>query len=158
MTISNKTIIELAKTMQPSVVARKTGMTTKDVREILIKAGVKLRAYCHKRLGDTPQKGERMRMLEKLYCEEKLTTKQVHERTGYNVVYLNHIANTFGWPQKENRKHLKERQALELCRKVLHIKATTQCGTKAALEMLGVKRSGANVNDWIRLLTDKGLL
>lgn len=158
MSISNSTIIELAKEMQPSVVAKKTGLTTKEVRDILINAGVKLRWYSPKRLGETAGKSERMKMLEKLYCEERLTTKQVHERTGYNVVYLNQVANHFGWPQQENRKHLKERQALEMCKKVVAFKQSNNCGTKPALEMLGIKRSVVNVNYWIRLLTDKGML
>jgi hypothetical protein len=121
-------------------------------------AGVKLRGYSPKRLGETAGKSERMKMLEKLYCEERLTTKQVHERTGYNVVYLNHVANHFGWPQQENRKHLKERQALEICKKVAAFKISNKCGTKPALEMLGIKRSVVNVNEWIRTLTDRGLL
>ena len=158
MTISRETIIELAKSMTPSVVARKTGMTTKEVREILASAGVKLRGYSSRRLGETSGKSERMKMLEKLYCEEKLTTKQVHERTGYNVVYLNHVANHFGWPQQENRKHLKEKQALEMCKKVVAFKRHHNCGTRPALEMLGIKRSAEGVNGWIRVLTDRGLL
>lgn len=158
MTISNETIIELAKDMTPSVVARKTGMTTKEVREILINAGVKIRGYSAKRLGETTGKSERMKFLEKLYCEERLTTKQVHERTGYNIVYLNQVANHFGWPQQENRKHLKERQALELCKKVVAFKQSHSCGTRPALEMLGIKRSVVNVNEWIRALSGKGLL
>lgn len=158
MTISNETIIELAKEMTPSGVARKTGLTTKEVREILTNAGVKLPGYSPKRLGETAGKSERMKMLEKLYCEERLTTKQVHERTGYNIVYLNQVANHFGWPQQENRKHLKERQALEMCRKVVEFKQSNNCGTRPAIEMLGIKRSVVNVNDWIRLLTDSGLL
>jgi len=158
MTISNETIIELAKDMIPSLVARKTGLTTKEVREILTSAGAKLRGYSPKRLGETTGKSERMKMLEKLYCEERLTTKQVHERTGYNIVYLNQVANSFGWPQQENRKHLKERQALEMCKKVVAFKCRHDCGTKPALEMLGIKRSVVNVNEWIRLLSDRGLL
>lgn len=158
MTISNETIIELAKEMQPSVVARKTGMTTAEVRKILMDAGVKLRKYDPARIGETQARSERMKMLEKLYCEERLTTKQVHERTGYNIVYLNQVANHFGWPQQENRKHLKERQALEVCKKVVAFKQSHNCGTKPAIEMLGIKRSVVNVNDWIRLLSDRGLL
>ena len=158
MAISKETIIELAKEMTPSVVARKTGLTTKEVREMLTNAGAKLRGYSPKRLGETAAKSERMKILERLYCEERLTTKQVHERTGYNIVYLNQVANHFGWPQKENRKHLKERQALDMCKKVIAFKQSHKCGTKPALDMLGIKRSVVNVNEWIRLLTNKGML
>jgi hypothetical protein len=158
MIISNETVAELAKEMQPSKVARKLGMTTKEVRDIAKRAGVKLRNYAENRLGETDARSERMKMLEKLYCEERLTTKQVHERTGYNVVYLNQVANHFGWPQKENRKHSKERQALEVCKKVVAFKQSHKCGTRPAIEMLGIKRSVVNVNEWIRLLTNKGML
>lgn len=158
MTISKATIIELAKTMQPSKLGRKLGMTTTEVRKILLDAGVKLRKYDPARIGETQARSERMKALQKLYCEERLTTKQVHERTGYNVVYLNQVANSFGWPQQENRKHLKERQALDMCKKVVAFKRRHDCGTKSALEMLGIERSAVGVNAWIKRLQQKGLL
>lgn len=158
MIISNETIIELAKTMQPSKLGRKLGMTTAEVRKILLDAGVKLRKYDPSRIGETQARSERMKALQKLYCEERLTTKQVHERTGYNVVYLNQIANSFGWPQQENRRQLKERQAFEMCKKVITMKRSNNCGTAAALAMLGINRSAVGVNAWIKRLQQKGLL
>lgn len=158
MTISNSTIIELAKTMQPSKLGRKLGMTTAEVRKILMDAGVKLRKYDPSRIGETQARSERMKMLEKLYCEEKLTTKQVHERTGYNIVYLNQVANSFGWPQQENRRRLKERQVFEMCKKVVAMKQSHNCSTASALEMLGISRSAVGVNQWIKRLKQKGLL
>ena len=158
MTISNSTIIELAKTMQPSKLGRKLGMTTAEVRKILLDAGVKLRKYDPSRIGETQARSERMKALQRLYCEEKLTTKQVHERAGYNMVYLNQVANSFGWPQQENRRHLKERQVLEMCKKVVAIKQSNNCSTAAALETLGISRSAVGVNQWIKRLQQKGLL
>lgn len=158
MTISKATIVELAKTMQPSKLGRKLGMTTAEVRKILLDAGVKLRKYDPSRIGETQARSERMRALQKLYCEEKLTTKQVHERTGYNIVYLNQVANLYGWPQQENRRRLKERQILEMCKKVVAVKRSNNCGTATALEMLGINRSAVGVNQWIKRLKQKGLL
>lgn len=158
MTISKETIVELAKTMQPSKLSRKLGMTTAEVRKILMDAGVKLRKYDSARIGETQARSERMKALQKLYCEEKLTTKQVHERTGYNVVYLNQVANSFGWPQKENRRQLKESQALNVCKKVIAMKRSNNCGTATALAMLGINRSAVGVNAWIKKLQQNGLL
>ena len=158
MTISNSTIIELAKTMQPSKLGRKLGMTTAEVRKILLDAGVKLRKYDPSRIGETQAMSERMKALQRLYCEEKLTTKQVHDRTGYNIVYLNHVANTFGWPNRENRRQMKESQALGVCKMVVAIKQSNNCSTAAALEMLGISRSAVGVNQWIKRLKQKGLL
>lgn len=158
MTISKATIIELAKDMQPSKLGRKLGMTTAEVRKILLGAGVKLRKYDPDRIGETQARSDRMKALQKLYCEERLTTKQVHERTGYNIVYLNQVANSFGWPQKENRRHLKELQVLEMCKKVIAMKRSNNCGTATALGMLGINRSAVGVNAWIKRLQQKGLL
>lgn len=158
MTISNETVAELARDMQPSIVARKLGMTTKEVRDIAKGAGVKLRHYAESRLGGTDARSERMKMLERLYCEEGLTTKQVHERTGYNIVYLNQISNHFGWPKIQNRHRKVRHKALEICKKVIAVKAENQCSTKSALLALGINRSDVGINQWIKKFKESGEL